>query len=594
MEQEHFRTHFVGELNKELIGQQVTVNGWVQRRRDFGELIFIDLRDRSGLVQIVLNPEISEEAIRLAEQVRNEYVLAVKGTIVARSPETVNPKIATGDIEIQGEEIHLFNPSKTPPFQIDDQKEIDENVRLQYRYLDLRRPQMQRNLMLRHQALQEVRHYLSDQGFLEIETPMLTKTTPEGARDYLVPSRLHEGAFYALPQSPQLFKQLLMVSGFERYFQVTRCFRDEDLRADRQPEFTQIDIETSFLSRKELRKIMEGLFQTLFARLLDVKLPDTFPTMTYQEAMERFGTDKPDLRFGMELIDLSSALEGTSFKVFAQALQKGGQVKALNVKGGASMTRKEIDQWGEVAQSLGAKGLAWITFKQGEAKGPIVKFFTPEEIETIRQTTKAEEGDLLFFAADSKKRVADLLGELRLRLGRERGLIDESQYAFVWITDFPLFEWDEEKGKYEAMHHPFTMPRREDIPLMDTDPRQVRADCDDLVLNGYELSSGSQRIYQREIQEKVFEVLGISLEEAREKFGFLLEAFEYGAPPHGGIAFGFDRIVMLMAGVQNLRECIAFPKNAQAFDPMTEAPSPVSPEQLAELHIRTRKKRQLN
>jgi aspartyl-tRNA synthetase len=594
MEQEHFRTHFVGELNKELIGQQVIVNGWVQRRRDFGELIFIDLRDRSGLVQIVLNLEISEEAIRLAEQVRSEYVLAVKGKIVARSPETVNPKIATGEIEIQGEEIHLFNPSKTPPFQIDDQKEIDENIRLQYRYLDLRRPQMQRNLVLRHHALQEVRHYLSEQGFLEIETPMLTKTTPEGARDYLVPSRLHEGAFYALPQSPQLFKQLLMVSGFERYFQVTRCFRDEDLRADRQPEFTQIDIETSFLSRSELRKIMEGLFQTLFARLLDVKLPNTFPTMTYQEAMERFGTDKPDLRFGMELIDLSAALEGTSFKVFAQALQKGGQVKALNVKGGASMTRKEIDQWGEVAQSLGAKGLAWITFKKGEAKGPIVKFFAPEEIEAIRQTTQAEEGDLLFFAADSKKRVADLLGELRLCLGRERGLIDESQYAFVWITDFPLFEWDEEKGKYEAMHHPFTMPRREDIPLMDTDPGQVRADCDDLVLNGYELSSGSQRIYQREIQEKVFEVLGISLEEAREKFGFLLEAFEYGAPPHGGIAFGFDRIVMLMAGVQNLRECIAFPKNAQAFDPLTEAPSPVSSEQLAELHIRTKKKRQSN
>lgn len=594
MEQAHFRTHFVGELNKELIGKKVTVNGWVQRRRDFGELIFIDLRDRSGLVQIVLNPEISEEAIRLAEQVRSEYVLAVKGTVVARSPETVNPKIATGEIEIQGEEIHLFNPSKTPPFQIDDQKEIDENIRLQYRYLDLRRPQMQRNLILRHQALQEVRHYLSEQGFLEIETPMLTKTTPEGARDYLVPSRLHEGAFYALPQSPQLFKQLLMVSGFERYFQVTRCFRDEDLRADRQPEFTQIDIETSFLSRSELRKVMEGLFQTLFARLLDVKLPDAFPTMTYQEAMERFGTDKPDLRFGMELIDLSAALAGTSFKVFAQVLQKGGQVKALNVKGGAAMTRKEIDQWGEVAQSLGAKGLAWITFKKGEAKGPIVKFFAPEEIEAIRQTTQAEEGDLLFFAADSKKRVADLLGELRLRLGRERSLIDESQYAFVWITDFPLFEWDEEKGKYEAMHHPFTMPRREDIPLMDTDPGRVRADCDDLVLNGYELSSGSQRIYQREIQEKVFEVLGISLDEAREKFGFLLEAFEYGAPPHGGIAFGFDRVVMLMAGVQNLRECIAFPKNAQAFDPLTEAPSPVSSEQLAELHIRTKKRRSLH
>lgn len=590
MEKHHFRTHFSRQLTKELVGKRVTVNGWVQRRRDFGGLIFIDLRDRSGLVQVVFNPDISTEAIRLADQVRSEYVLSITGTVVARSADTINEKIGTGEIELQGEEIHLFNEAKTPPFLIEDQVEVDESVRLKYRYIDLRRPKMQETMILRHKALQEVRRFLTEQDFLEIETPMLTKSTPEGARDYLVPSRLHEGAFYALPQSPQLFKQLLMVSGFERYFQITRCFRDEDLRADRQPEFTQIDIETSFTTRLELQTTMEKMFHSLFKQVLDVEIPNTFPRLTYHEAMERFGSDKPDLRFGMELINLSEALQGTSFKVFASALEKGGQVKTINVKGGARLTRKEIDHWGEVAQSLGAKGLAWISFKGGIAKGPIVKFLQEQELQAIRQVAQVEEDDLLFFAADSSAKVAQLLGEIRVRLGQQLGLIDESKFEFVWITDFPLFEYNPETKRFDAVHHPFTMPKSEDIPLLDSDPGQVRAECDDLVLNGYELSSGSQRIYQREIQEKMFEILQISPEEAQEKFGFLLDAFEYGAPPHGGVAFGFDRVVMIMAGQKNLRECIAFPKTANATDQLTQAPAPVEKTQLDELHIRMKKK----
>ncbi|SHE78333.1 aspartyl-tRNA synthetase [Seinonella peptonophila] len=585
----HFRSHFTKQLTTETVGTQVTVNGWVQRRRDFGGLIFLDLRDHTGLVQVVFNPDISTEAIELASQARNEYVLSVTGTVVKRSPDTVNPKLTTGEIEIQGEQVYLFNPSKTPPFLIEDGTDVDETLRMKHRYLDLRRPQMQKNIKIRHRALQVVRQFLDQHGFLEIETPMLTKSTPEGARDYLVPSRLHEGTFYALPQSPQLFKQLLMVAGFERYFQITRCFRDEDLRADRQPEFTQIDIETSFMERTELQGIMEKMFQVLFQETIGVTVQAPFPRLTYHEAMERFGSDKPDLRFGLELIDLTETLQGTSFKVFASAIEKGGQVKTINVKGGANFTRKEIDAWGEIAQSLGAKGLAWITFKDGQPKGPIVKFLTPEELQAIQQVADVEAGDLLFFAADSKQNVARMLGEIRLRLGRTLNLIDEKQFQFVWITDFPLFEWNEETNRYDSMHHPFTMPRKEDIPLLGTDPGLVRAECDDLVLNGYELSSGSQRIYQREIQEKIFQVLQISETEASEKFGFLLEAFEYGAPPHGGVAFGFDRIMMILTGQQNLRETIAFPKTAQAYDPLTEAPAAVDADQLKELHIRLRK-----
>ena len=587
--EQFYRTHFAHQLSKDIVGQQVVVNGWVQKRRDLGGLIFIDLRDRTGVVQVVFNPEISEEAIQLADQVRNEYVIAVKGKVVKRSEDTINPKIETGEIEILGEVLHIFNPAQTPPFLIEDDSNIDEMVRLRYRYLDLRRKRMQDTLMLRHQAMQSIRRFLDKHGFIEIETPMLTKTTPEGARDYLVPSRLHPGEFYALPQSPQLFKQLLMVAGYERYFQITRCFRDEDLRTDRQPEFTQIDLETSFLSRNDFLALMEEMYVQLFQDVLGVKLTTPFPRLTYQEAMDRFGTDKPDLRFSMELVDLSDTLRNTSFKVFASALKSGGQVKAINVKQSAHWSRKEIDQWGELATSLGAKGLAWLVWKEEGVKGPIAKFFSTDELSAIAQKAKVETGDLLFFVADQPEVVASVLSELRLQLAKELDLIPTDQFAFAWITDFPMFEYNKDEQRYQAMHHPFTMPKREDLPLLKTDPSKVRAMSEDLVLNGYELGSGSQRIHERNIQEQIFEVLQISEEEARQKFHFLLEAFEYGAPPHGGIAFGFDRLIMLMAGRENIRECIAFPKNANARCLMTEAPSEVERTQLDELRIRLKK-----
>lgn len=587
--EQYYRTHFADELTKDIVGQEVTVNGWVQRRRDLGGLIFIDLRDRTGIIQVVFNPEISKEAIQIADQIRSEYVVAVKGKVIKRSEETINPKIKTGEIEIQGEELFLFNSSKTPPFPIEDRIDVDEMVRLKYRYLDLRREKLQRTLIMRHQAMQVIRRFLDQQGFLEIETPMMTKSTPEGARDYLIPSRFPQGEFYALPQSPQLFKQLLMVSGYERYFQITKCFRDEDLRSDRQPEFTQIDLEASFLTRDTLLHMMEEMFVTLFKEVLDVNLETPFPRFTYQEVMERFGTDKPDLRFGMELVDLSDVLSQSSFQVFSKALATGGQVKAINVKGAAHWSRKEIDRWGEVAISLGAKGLAWIAMKGGSAKGPIAKFLTEEELKAVQEKTKAEAGDLLFFAADQPQMVAKILGELRVKLGEELQLVDPDEFSFLWVTDFPMFEYDEEERRYQAMHHPFTMPRREDLPLLTTDPSKVRAVSEDLVLNGYELSSGSQRIHERDVQEKIFQVLEISKEEAKQKFGFLLEAFEYGAPPHGGMAFGFDRLMMLMAGHETIRECIAFPKTANAKCVMTDAPSSVEASQLEELGIRVKR-----
>jgi aspartyl-tRNA synthetase len=579
----------VNECTKERIGETVTLNGWVQKRRDLGGLIFIDLRDRSGVVQVVFNPEISEEAVRLADQVRSEYVISVTGKVVARAPENINPKLATGEIEILGEKVHIFNPAKTPPFPIQDKIEVDEALRLKYRYIDLRRPKLQEALMIRHRAMQSVRRFLDRHGFIELETPMLTRSTPEGARDYLVPSRVHPGQFYALPQSPQLFKQLFMVAGMERYFQFARCFRDEDLRADRQPEFTQIDIEVSFLPQEEFLALMEEMVATVFKETIGVDVATPFERMTYREAMERYGSDKPDLRFGMELVDLSEILRETSFKVFAGAIASGGRVKAINVKGCAGWSRKEIDNWGKTAEQLGAKGLAWLAFKDDGVKGSVAKFLSEAEIETIRQATEAETGDLLFFVADKKETVVKVLGELRLQLGKALGLIDDKAYHFVWITEFPLLEYSEEDGRWYAMHHPFTMPLEEDIPLLDTDPVRVRAKAYDLVLNGYEIGGGSQRIYRREIQEKMFRTLGISEEEAREKFGFLLEAFEYGAPPHGGIAFGFDRLVMLLSGRTNLRECIAFPKTASASCLMTEAPSPVDEKQLEELHIQVRR-----
>lgn len=579
------RTHGCGELTREVVGQQVVLNGWVQKRRDLGGLIFIDLRDRSGVVQVVCNPEISPEAARAADRVRSEYVLAVRGTVVARSPETVNPKMATGEIEVQCESLTVLNEAKTPPFPIQDDLDVEESVRLKYRYVDLRRPGMQRTLMLRHRAMQTVRSFLDRNGFVEVETPMLTRSTPEGARDYLVPSRVQPGSFYALPQSPQIFKQLLMVAGMERYFQIVRCFRDEDLRADRQPEFTQIDIEVSFMPLEPFISLMEEMVAELFEKTIGVQVERPFPRITYREAMERYGSDKPDLRFGMELVDLSEAVKDSSFKVFSGTVARGGKVKAINVKGCAGWSRKELSRWEEEAKNLGAKGLAWIACRDEGLKGPVAKFLSDAEWEKIRELTSCEPGDLLLCVADEQPLVEEVLGELRLRLGRELGLIDSGQFRFAWITEFPLLEYDEEDGRYYAMHHPFTMPMEEDIPLLDTDPGKVRAQAYDLVLNGYEIGGGSRRIHRREVQEAMFRALGISKEEAREKFGFLLEAFEYGAPPHGGIAFGFDRIVMLLAGRSHLRDCIAFPKTASGSCLLTDAPAPVDENQLKELHI---------
>jgi aspartyl-tRNA synthetase len=586
-----YRTHYVSECTKELTGKMIVLNGWVQKRRDLGGLIFIDLRDRTGLVQVVFNPEISAEAAAVADQIRSEYVLAVRGEVVKRDPENVNPNMETGEIEVLAKEVHVFNAAKTPPFMIADDEEVDESIRLKYRYLDLRRPGMQTTMQIRHKAMQVVRRFLDRHHFMELETPMLTRSTPEGARDYLVPSRLHEGEFYALPQSPQLFKQLFMVAGMDRYFQFARCFRDEDLRADRQPEFTQIDIEASFLPAEELQSMMEQMMAELFQETIGVKVETPFPRLTYLEAMERYGSDKPDLRFGMELNDLSEALKKTSFQVFAKTIQNGGQVKAICAKGCAGWSRKIIDGWSTKAQELGAKGLAWLAFKESGVKGSVVKFLTEEEIARIQEITGAGTGDLLFFVADRPSVVAHVLGQLRLLLGQELGLIDPDVYRFAWIVDFPLLEYSEEDGRYYAMHHPFTMPVEEDIDLLETEPGKVRAKAYDMVLNGYEIGGGSQRIYQREIQEKMFKALGITEEESKEKFGFLLRAFEYGAPPHGGIAFGFDRIVMLLAKRSNLRECIAFPKTAQASCLLTEAPSPVEESQLDELHIQIKPKK---
>lgn len=584
---EHYRTHSCGELTKQHIGEKVKLSGWVQKRRDLGGVIFIDLRDRSGLVQIVFNPDSSKEALEIADKVRSEYVLSVEGTVISRSPETVNPNLATGEVEVVISEITILNAAKNPPFAIEDKIEVDETIRLRYRYLDLRRPSMQRTMMLRSKASKVFRDYLEENGFLDIETPMLTKSTPEGARDYLVPSRVHPGEFYALPQSPQLFKQLLMVSGYERYYQIVRCFRDEDLRADRQPEFTQIDLETSFVSMNELHEMMEEMISRVFRETVGVELERPFQRMTYKEAIDRYGSDKPDLRYGLELVNVSDFASSCGFKVFQSTVANGGQVKAINAKGCAAWSRKEIDDLGVFAARYGAKGLAWITLKEGELKGPIVKFFTESEQQQLKELLQAEEGDLLLFSADSKKVVTDVLGNLRIKLARDLKLIDESVFKFLWVTEFPLLEYDDEAKRYVALHHPFTMPMEEDLPLFDSNPAEIRAKAYDMVLNGYEIGGGSMRIYKRDIQEKMFNALGFTQEEAMEKFGFLLDAFEYGTPPHGGMAFGFDRIVMLLAGRNNLRDTIAFPKTASATDLLTEAPSPVDEKQLEELHIRT-------
>jgi aspartyl-tRNA synthetase len=580
------RTYYCGEITEKAIGEKVVLKGWVQKRRDLGGLIFIDLRDRTGIVQVVFSPEVSQEALHVAEKVRNEYVLSVEGTVVAREEGTINPNLPTGKIEIQAEQVTIINEAKTPPCIISDQTDVAEEVRLKYRYLDLRRPVMFRTLQLRHRVAKAIRDFLDGEGFLEVETPILTKSTPEGARDYLVPSRVHPGEFYALPQSPQIFKQLLMVAGVERYYQIARCFRDEDLRADRQPEFTQIDIETSFMSQEEIMDLTERMMAHVVktAKGIDVSLP--FPRMSYDEAMSRYGSDKPDTRFGLELVDVSEIVKHSSFKVFAGAVANGGQVKAINVKGkAAQFSRKDIDALAEFVARYGAKGLAWLKVEADGLKGPIAKFFTEEEQAGLVKTLEAEEGDLLLFVADQKAVVADALGALRLKLGKDLNLIDETKLHFLWITDWPLLEYDEEEGRYYAAHHPFTMPVREDLPALETNPEKVRAQAYDLVLNGYELGGGSMRIFERDVQEKMFRALGFTEEEARAQFGFLLEAFEYGTPPHGGIALGLDRLVMLLAGRSNLRDTIAFPKTASASCLLTEAPSPVSKQQLEELHL---------
>ncbi|HHY36078.1 MAG TPA: aspartate--tRNA ligase [Firmicutes bacterium] len=579
------RTHHCGLLGLGDAGQEVTLMGWVQRRRDHGGLIFIDLRDRSGIVQVVLSPEVDEEAFHRGEEVRNEYVLAVRGTVAARPAGTENPNLATGQVEVYARELYILNRAKTPPFYIEEGINVDENVRLKYRYLDLRRPDMQRNLIIRHRVAKVVRDFLSEEGFIEVETPMLTRSTPEGARDFLVPSRLSPGDFYALPQSPQLFKQLLMVAGLERYFQIVRCFRDEDLRADRQPEFTQIDIEMSFIDRETLLELMERMMARIFAEILNIHLTLPFPRLTYREAMDRYGSDKPDTRFGMEIVDVTTAVAASNFKVFRETVAGGGQVKGLNLTGGVSLSRREIDELTDFVAQFGAKGLVWIRVTEEGLNSPIAKFLQEEEQEALCRLLEARVGDLLLLVAGPAPVVAESLGHLRLHLARKQGLIPKDRYNFVWIVDFPLLEWDEEEKRYTAMHHPFTSPLEEDIPLLDTDPGRVRAKAYDLVLNGVELGGGSLRIYQRQLQEKMFAVLGLSEAEAREKFGFLLDAFEYGTPPHGGIAFGFDRLVMLLTGSESIRDVIAFPKTASGACLLTGAPAGVSPKQLQELHL---------
>ena len=581
------RTHMNGRVTESLIGQEVQLKGWVQKRRDLGGLIFIDLRDRTGIVQVVVRPE-NEAVHQLAETIRSEFVLDVKGMVLER--ENKNPNMPTGNIEVIASEINILNAAKMTPIPIGDEAEnVSEDLRLKYRYLDLRRPALQETFRLRSKTSNTIRNFLTEQEFLEVETPILTKSTPEGARDYLVPSRVHGGEFYALPQSPQLFKQLLMVAGFDRYFQIARCFRDEDLRADRQPEFTQVDIETSFMDIEDLMAMMESMMgQVMESTLGRTDTPAKFERMTHEEAMRRFGSDKPDTRFGLELIDVADAVKGAGFKVFDAALESNGQVKAINVKGEAdNFSRKDIDKLQEFTAVYGAKGLAWLKVTTEGLNGPIAKFFDETYAQKLIEATNAEAGDLLLFVASKPTVVADSLGALRVKLGHDLGLIDESKFNFLWVTDFPLVTFEEEDGRFYANHHPFTMPNREDLHLLETDPGSVRAVAYDLVLNGYELGGGSQRIYERDIQERMFKLLGFTEEEAVEQFGFLLEAFEYGTPPHAGIALGLDRLVMILAGRSNLRDTIAFPKTASASCLLTQAPSPVADAQLEELSIRT-------
>jgi len=582
------RSHYCGHVNEELLDQEVTLAGWVHRRRDHGGVIFVDLRDREGIVQVVFDPD-RPEVFAQAERLRNEYVVQVQGRVRRRPEGTENPNLPTGAVEVLGRGLTILNRADTPPFQLDEQ--VSEETRLRYRYIDLRRPEMFAHLRLRTEVTRAMRRYLDAHGFLDVETPMLTRSTPEGARDFLVPSRIHPGSFYALPQSPQLFKQLLMIAGFDRYYQIVRCFRDEDLRADRQPEFTQLDLETSFMDEHAIMDLTEGLMREVFAQVLGVSLPDPFPRLSYAEAMRRFGSDRPDLRNPLELVDVGDLMAGVEFKVFAGPAQDPrGRVAALRLPGGAALTRKEIDEYTRFVGIYGAKGLAYVKVNDPAAgreglQSPILKFLPDEVIAAILERTQAEAGDMIFFGADKAKVVNESLGALRERLGHDRGLL-QGDWAPLWVIDFPMFEWDEREGRWNSLHHPFTAPKDEHLDLLESDPEACHSRAYDMVINGSEVGGGSIRIHRPEVQEHVFRVLGIGEAEARDKFGFLLDALRYGAPPHGGLAFGLDRLVMLMAGAPSIREVMAFPKTQTAACPLTHAPAPVDPKQLRELGLR--------
>lgn len=583
------RTTYCGNVTAEFVDQQVVLKGWVQKKRSLGNLVFIDLRDRHGIVQLVVNPETPEAVRNTAESLHGEDVIEVHGTVVKRGDGAINPDMKTGEVEVNVQEMIILNKAKTTPFEIKDDISAADDLRLKYRYLDLRRPEMQRALLIRNRITQAVHRYLDENDFINVETPYLTKSTPEGARDYLVPSRVYPGSFYALPQSPQLFKQLLMGAGFDRYYQIARCFRDEDLRGDRQPEFTQIDMEMSFMDAEEIQTMTEGLLKRVMKETLGVDIKTPIQRITWNEAMDRFGSDKPDIRFGMELKDVAEAVRPAGFKVFDSALENGGQVKAIAVPNGAEKySRKQIEQKQEYIKRFGAKGLAWMKVTADGFSGPIAKFFKDDAVvQAVKDATAAKEGDLLLFVADKRKVVADSLGYLRCAIAKEQGMIDENEFAFIWVVDWPLFEYSEEFGRYIAAHHPFTMPNEEDVALLETDPHKAHAQSYDIVLNGYELGGGSIRIHQRDVQEKMFKALGFTPERAEAQFGWFMDALDYGFPPHGGLALGLDRFAMLLAKRDNIREVIAFPKNSKAVDPLTNAPRPVAQKQLDELHLGT-------
>ncbi|MCL2029359.1 MAG: aspartate--tRNA ligase [Deltaproteobacteria bacterium] len=584
------RTHYCGEIGLELLGREVVIMGWVQYRRDHGGLVFIDLRDRTGLVQTVFNPEEDEITHRKSHDVRAEYVLALSGLVRARPDDMVNPNLATGRVEVFIRELRVLNTAQTPPFVVDDHADVSESVRLKYRYLDLRRPMVLKNFILRHQVAKLTRDYFAGQGFLEVETPVLTKSTPEGARDYLVPSRLNPGAFYALPQSPQIFKQLLMVAGVDRYCQIVKCFRDEDLRADRQPEFTQVDLEMSFVEPQDVMEMLEGCMAAVFRGALNLELPRPFPRLTYETALMRYGLDRPDLRYGLEIVEVSHILTGCQAKVFAESLFQGGCVRAIRAPGAAAFSRKQLDDLVAFAIGAGARGLAWIKLADEGWQGPLVKFLTEGERTALAEALGACSGDVIFFGADAPAVAASVLGQVRVRLAQELNLIREGDFKFAWVTDFPMFEYDAQARRFAAVHHPFTAPREADLEFLASAPERVLAQAYDLVLNGHEIGGGSIRIHRPDVQAAVFRVMGLEQAEAREKFGFLLDALAYGAPPHGGCALGLDRLTMLMAGALSLRDVIAFPKTQKAACPLTEAPGPVEPGQLLELSLRLKEK----